>query len=529
MSADTGNAIGQFENVGKAIQRLQRVQDQLIKGGQFSASIHKEIIALKQKQAALLQTERATKALIKANNQVGRGSGKMAQALGQASFAAEDFISVFGTMGFAGGMRAAGNNLSMIGHILGGPLVGGLIGVGSILGGMWLDSWLRTEKVTKDATEGLNNYLSALKKVQAEREGAAKHKLELDSVADIGDSEAVKKAETKTKERIDELKRSLNDLQQEKRFLGRRFAKDIFGGDFQAAEDALGNLVGPDSKFNKHLDIINERFANFVSVNPENLEQGIQIYKESITDLFDDIRASGEVPLPPGIAGAQQQAISILAVENRIKQATDSVLENKERILEIDKRRKELQEQYSSNAEEISQKEELVARMRVEFQRQRAKEEAKAREERLKGYEEFKEFGKTALEKEVSRVQDQLDKMVEAANRSIKGLPATDRYSMAAHMPGQAQKVGETMLEQMISDLEKEMKGAEKPIISKGRAIEGQILSEQAAQAKSIARAQMAMVKDEKKDSKRKDLLDALNKMLDVMRRNKTIAHQVGP
>lgn len=54
----------------------------------------------------------------------------MAGAFNQGAYAIEDFLTVVGTTGFGGGMRAAANNISMVARALAGPLVGGFIGAG---------------------------------------------------------------------------------------------------------------------------------------------------------------------------------------------------------------------------------------------------------------------------------------------------------------------------------------------------------------------------------------------------------------
>lgn len=56
-------------------------------------------------------------------------SNKFGMVLGQLSFAVDDFTQVIGTAGLAGGIRAAGNNLSMVAMQLH-PLAGMFVGVG---------------------------------------------------------------------------------------------------------------------------------------------------------------------------------------------------------------------------------------------------------------------------------------------------------------------------------------------------------------------------------------------------------------
>lgn len=65
------------------------------------------------------------------------GLRSLNRGLLEASRGVEDFVSQFGTQGFAGGMRAAGNNISQMAFVMGGPLVGALAGFATAAVSSW--------------------------------------------------------------------------------------------------------------------------------------------------------------------------------------------------------------------------------------------------------------------------------------------------------------------------------------------------------------------------------------------------------
>jgi hypothetical protein len=61
-----------------------------------------------------MQYQRELAKAIHGNQAFGAGMGRTNMIIGQLSFAVDDFLTVVGTSGLAGGLRAAGNNLSMV-------------------------------------------------------------------------------------------------------------------------------------------------------------------------------------------------------------------------------------------------------------------------------------------------------------------------------------------------------------------------------------------------------------------------------
>lgn len=105
-------------------------------------------------------------AALKRAGDIARGSfGNVGLAVQQAAFAFEDFFSVTG--GLDQRIRAAGNNLSQLGFILGstkGLIAGIVIGVGAQFAAM-LIKWANNGKTAEDQTRALNEALSRQKSI----------------------------------------------------------------------------------------------------------------------------------------------------------------------------------------------------------------------------------------------------------------------------------------------------------------------------------------------------------------------------
>lgn len=84
----------------------------------------------------------------------------MAGAFNQGAYAVEDFLTVFATTGFGGGMRAAANNISMVARALGGPFVGGIIGA-TVAGISMIPTLKSMKEETKELTKEVNEQANA--------------------------------------------------------------------------------------------------------------------------------------------------------------------------------------------------------------------------------------------------------------------------------------------------------------------------------------------------------------------------------
>jgi hypothetical protein len=114
-------------------------------------------------EAGIISTERHGAAVAEATrrmNSMRGGAGNIGYAIGELARGAEDFITVMSMAGFKAesvgmAMRGAGNNISQAANLMIGPLYGAVIGVGAILGGQFLSSWLSAGK----EVDKFNTYL----------------------------------------------------------------------------------------------------------------------------------------------------------------------------------------------------------------------------------------------------------------------------------------------------------------------------------------------------------------------------------
>lgn len=175
-----------------------------------------------------------------------RDTKKMLLALNQLSYGVEDFLTVIGTTGFSGGMRAASNNLSQFVRILH-PAAGLVAGVGIALGTAMIPALFRTSEASKEAEDSLKSYREELQLFREEAEKQASDERRVRDIQEATKSGQVKgrmdgiREEMRVKEIL--YKKELADLEriQQKREAITKAVKDF--------EKAM-NPQGPRSGFN---------------------------------------------------------------------------------------------------------------------------------------------------------------------------------------------------------------------------------------------------------------------------------------
>jgi len=149
-------------------------------------------------------------AALKRAGDIARGSfGNVGLAVQQAAFAFEDFFSVTG--GLDQRIRAAGNNLSQLGFILGstkGLIAGIVIGVGAQFAAM-LIKWANNGRTAEDQTRALNEALSRQKSIAEDI--ARSFESLADTISRGLFSEAGERVRTLTRS-LDELRRKQREL-----------------------------------------------------------------------------------------------------------------------------------------------------------------------------------------------------------------------------------------------------------------------------------------------------------------------------
>lgn len=135
-------------------------------------------------------------------------SGGMANAnrsLLELSRGFEDFAVVYGTTGFAGGMRAAANNLSQFAMIAGGPALGAVAGL-TVAG---ISLWQAYKNGADKATDALKNYKAELGRLKSEYDNLAKQRQNKNALAlalgITSDRVVLKQDFEEARKRLDEL------------------------------------------------------------------------------------------------------------------------------------------------------------------------------------------------------------------------------------------------------------------------------------------------------------------------------------
>lgn len=307
MTADMGAAIVALNNSERKIREL--VQAKRALGSmtpELTAAIDKEILALKQEQLVLgkrvglvNQNAQINKNFSKSIAQVGTGSGKFNQAIGQAAFAVEDFMSVIETMGFSGAMRAAGNNLSMIGHILGGPLVGGAVGFAAVAAPMLIKKLFGIGEAAGSVTEKLTATLKALKDVQSVERLKFDSLFKMEDIAGIDSVDAIKSKIKELDKEIAGFQQDLLETRQKKLRAGMSIFDDVsierqgvnnfkfLGKQIDALGDTAGkklrDVVLPDIE--RQIKKINDRVKQDLIANPANTKRILEVARKELEAL----------------------------------------------------------------------------------------------------------------------------------------------------------------------------------------------------------------------------------------------------
>lgn len=238
LTADMEKGMSKIKMVEREMRDLEKQQGFLERQGLGrSPVIDQRIAELRElakeavKTSGLLNTVGSATggAALNGHNAAIKGNGKLQQSFGQLSFAVEDFMSVYDTMGLRGGMRASANNLSMVARIMSGPLAGGIVGVGAMLLPMLVDKFNETAEASKMFGESLDNSLAALRRQQEMDNFEYEIKLKIDTASirnfdDLPAFAAMKTQATQTEERIKKLINSIQDLGEKEKKLGDTFS-----------------------------------------------------------------------------------------------------------------------------------------------------------------------------------------------------------------------------------------------------------------------------------------------------------------
>lgn len=219
------NKLSQFsaEVRGPAVAALQvyrEVVNEVFKSGAQNTDLGRKAISDARNEVVRLAAQidnvkpEELAAALKRVGDVARGAGsKAGLAIQQAAFAFEDFFSVTG--GLDQRIRAAGNNISQLGFIIG-STKGLIIGISAAIGAQLIASLIKfanNGKTAEDQTKSLNDALAKQKTLVDELKSAFQ---ELGStIADKAFSGAAGEAQ-KLQKRIEELIKKQRELREER-------------------------------------------------------------------------------------------------------------------------------------------------------------------------------------------------------------------------------------------------------------------------------------------------------------------------
>ena len=581
MSADMSTAIQKFEQAGRSIKKLEKIQSELAKDGKFNKSLDDEVTRLKKVRGELIKTKDATKsyfteikqgsfttlsanqklaqtstALVQAKMQlefntksgrknntvvierirhltqleaklktvamaeraagtaaagaagkIGKGQGKMQQAMGQASFAVEDFMTVIETMGISGAMRAAGNNLSMIGHILGGPLIGGLIGVSAVGIPMLLTQMGILGGKAKDTKKELDGLLLTLNRMQTSQDLQLDLKFAIEDIQEMegaSNLEKFLKASTRQSEQLDnELKKLIQTEQEFTDIIQKRMQRPV-----------MANLnVSPEAKLDieKALDNLKDNIIATPTLIKDHMDQA----REEIDKLFEaEEKRMIKAASADGLF-TQGESSSIDMLISRRKEAALvglSELEKQKDLLdEIASKGDALASDRLAKEEEITNEVKKQAEARAVEQAEQLKEQIKEGETlRKMGFDEGERAVQSVIDK-VQKVMDQFDKATEHGG---------NRFSV----PDRNDAVQQILDEEIAA-----LKDQEPTVLSKGEALIDESVLEHTsgAMANMAAQIDKAAAQDDD-DAKRRDLLTELQALNTAFQRNRQPAVIIG-
>lgn len=218
----------------QALERFRATASRLFDAGTIDTeSGRRELELLRQELAQTLSAagggsvRSLTQGLRRSGDVARGGFDRLSLGIQQAAFAVEDFFSVTG--GLDQRVRAAGNNISQLGFILGGTsgLIAGIAGaIGSQLI-VALIKWANAGRTTEDQMKAINDVLSRQKSLVEEL---------ADAFRSLGDSIG-RNAFSPAARDADEFQKSLDDIRKKQRELREQRAFGLDEGVLQARAD----------------------------------------------------------------------------------------------------------------------------------------------------------------------------------------------------------------------------------------------------------------------------------------------------
>ena len=165
---------------------LERFRSTSVQTAKSVESVQKNVMAATAAQAAMTS-----------------GASRSQIIIQQLAFAADDAAISFSTGGFAGALRGASNNLSMV-AMMANPVIGALTGIGLTVGGVFIRNWENASKAVEHHKDKIKELVDELKRLdervlRANRGGAeASRILQLQADQKLLDDARAKQIEART-------------------------------------------------------------------------------------------------------------------------------------------------------------------------------------------------------------------------------------------------------------------------------------------------------------------------------------------
>ena len=514
MTVDVREAMKGLQDVAGKIRQLMMLRKDMVAHDADTSALDKRIVALKKYQLELAKSSGLvknatfnTKEFTKNLNAQTKGSGKFNQAIGQASFAIEDFMSVYSTMGMQGALRAAGNNLSMMGHILSGPLMGGAIGLAAGALPMLINQFAGVEEEAEGVNEQLQKLYSWSEIISRSR---TREFDMLKSLRDIKKIDSTDKLKGFVEARTDEITKlgiEADVVKEKIRAVELEIAQSV-GKGFKgldpksvipfsemgisgAGAGALKQMQAAFRNFNLEVFGTEEGKVKFVEFRDNLLESFNNGKFREAEQLLDDFYKDRD----PDLKGAK------LAMQPAVDAYNEAIGENKELLDELLK----LEQERRKLAEDTAD---------VEKQRQTAlqKEAVLLEKEGEAAKEKLDRLARSPIEQILQRTKDKLNEL-----RTLAG---------EAAVVGEGGNVSDSFFaarEQLMGKSVKELRGMLDKFedITRGGTGLGANLQEAVAGVKETTKRIMEDQKGQTDDVKRQDIVTALQRLETVLRDNK--------
>jgi len=526
MTADMRQAVTEMKNVQKEIDNLVRVRAQMGKGVDTS-KIDSQIASLKNGYMGIAETagiasntQKVTTADVKKQmDDLTQGNGKLQQAFGQAGYAVEDFFSVFDTMGARGGIRAAGNNISMMARTLAGSFTGSLIGIGVVAIPLMMKMFGEAEDSVKGFDEQVKELMTDLELYQKLISMGIEHKF---AIEDIQDVESVDAAEEQLKELQRQMERTGDAgarLEEDIHAHGKAYlkaAEDGSGGFNKLAKNARKGLGDGADDFMKKFGELRNEFHKNLAANPDDVEKALGPYRRGLLELQKEVLFGKE-----GMKGKTEQDTKDIATVEKERRVINKMLEDQRELLAAE----EDKEKFRDKAAEIHQQmvlnektitEELERQAELEEKKKQLKEELLELESRQRAREHQKNLMDAMsmihdLEaKGLDKVGTALDNMDEKLNK-VKGTArdvgrafgfGSEEHERAKEASLLAQaRITQSTLRSLKGMLHK-VEETQRKFVRKDGQQTGPNLSEAVAAVQGLAQAQIDEAKNRKQPKK---------------------------